>query len=190
MDMDELRARFRPCGTRGGTPHSAELKEAAVLVLVLPGEMGPEIVLTRRSDELPRHAGQICLPGGRRHREENLLLTALREAEEEIGLAPEGVEVLGPLPIYHLPSGWCVTPVVAICERPSVLRPCPREVEEIFTIPLERILDPGLYLRGSRTINNIKRDFYYFDFNGYYVWGATAAILQSLGTALHPPAYD
>lgn len=184
VDLAGLRARFSPCPESAEAPHCENLRAAAVLVLAIPAHGGPEIVLTRRSDTLPRHAGQVCLPGGRRQGEESLLFTALREAEEEIGVPPEAVEVLGALPARHLPSGWCVRPLLGVCEPRPLLRPCPREVVEIFAIPLQLVLDPGFYQRGSRMINNMKREFHYFDFEGHYVWGATAAILRSLAFSL------
>ena len=160
-------------------------RAAAVLLLVCPGERELEIVLTRRSGHLPHHAGQISLPGGSRDPEdESLVHTALREAWEEIGLDAGAVDVLGCLPAAHLPSGFCVTPVVALSEHPPALRPDPAEVEEIFSLPLSLVLDRDLYRRGSRLRNGINRKFYYFDFEGYYIWGATAGILHSLAHAM------
>ena len=147
---------------------------------------GLEFILTIRSKELRHHAGQISLPGGRADTADSCLEhTALRECEEEIGLDMNSVEVLGQLDTVFTPSGFCVRLFVAYIESLPELRADPQEVDEIFHIPLNFILDQDVYQIGKANINGIKREFYFFDYKEYYVWGATAGILRSLSQELN-----
>jgi 8-oxo-dGTP pyrophosphatase MutT (NUDIX family) len=142
-------------------------------------------VLTRRSEQLSRHAGQISLPGGRVHHEESVEETALREAAEEVGLDPGEVAVLGILPLIHVPtSAFDVTPVVGWMNSRPQWRPDPREVAEVIECPAELALDPASYKTGSMVRDGISREFWYFDFDGHHVWGATARVLRSLALLL------
>jgi len=179
LDPDQLRALLLP-----STPliPVCELRQAAVLVLLYPGDAGLQTVLTRRSAELPEHAGQISLPGGRvQPGDLSVEATALREAAEETGLAADGVRILGRLPqIVVQSSSHTVTPVVAwSASRPS-LQANPREVAELIECPLSLVLDPAAYQLDFMLIGDIKREFYSIELNNYYVWGATARILRSL----------
>lgn len=159
----------------------SSLRQAAVLILIYPGKTELELILTRRSEHLPHHAGQISLPGGSVEAEDkNTTHTALREAEEEIGLKSAKVDVLGTMNQLILPSGFAVTPVVGVIEKAQQLQADPGEVQEIFSIPLSLVLDNRLYQQDSYIRNGIKRKFYYFDYKEYYVWGATAGILREL----------
>ena len=164
-------------------------RAAAVLILItrVAGELC--CVLTRRSAGLPTHAGQVSFPGGTREADDiSLLHTALRETEEEIGLKSDGLEVIGQLPSLILPTGFHVTPFVALSDPLPRLRPSPAEVEEVFTLPLS-LLHSRTFRRGTRYIDNIKRDFYYIDFNEYYIWGATAAMLREVAQFMTPEAF-
>jgi 8-oxo-dGTP pyrophosphatase MutT (NUDIX family) len=166
------------------TVHDAappDAPQAAVLVLLCPGSGGPVTILTRRSEELPLHAGQISLPGGRvDRRDTSLEATALREASEETGLDPALVRVLGRLPVTTVSSGFVITPVVAWAETRPDLKAEPREVVELIDCPLALALDPAAYKTDFMVRDEVKREFYYIEFNGYYVWGATARVLRSL----------
>ena len=165
--------------------HCLTHRSSAVLLPLFPGQHGLELILTRRSADLPSHAGQISFPGGSREAGDcSLVHTALRETREEIGLDPAAVEVLGSLEAQHLPSGFCVTPVVGITQTAPRLQPDPAEVAEIFTLPLQRILNMDIYQQGSLMRNGIKREFYFFDYGNYYIWGATANIIRVLALAL------
>ena len=139
------------------------------------------MVFTRRSEALSSHAGQISFPGGTVEAEDpDPIHTALRESEEEIGLKRENVNILGTLDWYAMPSGFVVLPVIGSLQQSQGFIPAPAEVVEIFSIPLQDLLDIGLYKRDTIIRNGIKREFYFFEFKEYYIWGATAAMLRSL----------
>ncbi len=155
--------------------------EAAVLVLLVHRPDVINVLLTQRTAHLEDHAGQISFPGGRvepsdASREE----TALRETEEEIGLGRAGVELLGRLPDYEIPSGFRITPVVGWVEPPFDLKPDPFEVEAVFEAPLEYFLDPSNYQRREYRFRGRHRHYMAIPFEGRYIWGATAGMLYSL----------
>jgi 8-oxo-dGTP pyrophosphatase MutT (NUDIX family) len=158
-------------------------REAGVLALVVPleGERRPGVVLTKRRDELPDHPGQIAFPGGRREPGEAFVETALREAREEVDLAPEAVDVLGPLtPLYIPPSNFCVHPYVGVaCPAPD-LRPTDAEVEALLPVPLDVLLDPATRMQAPWTLRGREVTVPYFDVGGHKVWGATAMMLAEL----------
>lgn len=159
-------------------------RAAAVLILLCRDAGELCCVLTKRSEGLPNHAGQVSFPGGTRETQDiSLLHTALRETEEEIGLRADALEVLGQLPALTLPSGFHVTPFVALSDPLPPLYPSPAEVAEVFTLPLS-LLHDAAFRQGTRYINNIKRDFYYLDFEDYYIWGATAAMLRDMARCM------
>ncbi len=163
----------------------ASISQAAVLVLLCPGNAGPVIILTRRSTELPQHAGQISFPGGRMHANDTSLeATALRETAEETGLDPATVIVLGRLPVTTVSSGFLITPVVAWAKARPQLQANPREVVEMIDCPLALALDSAAYKTGSQERDGIRREFWYIEFDGHYVWGATARMLRSLAVLL------
>jgi len=158
---------------------------AAVLVPLLAPPPAVRILLTRRSAALRDHAGQVSFPGGRvEPQDPDPVRTALREAEEEVALAAERVEVLGALPPQNTATGFRMLPVVAWVEDPGELRPEPAEVEEIFELPLARALDLRRYRREFRLRNGTRRWYYVLDHEGYHIWGATAGILHRFATVL------
>lgn len=158
---------------------------AAVLILLSPGNDGPELIFTRRSEDLSSHAGQISFPGGTIEPDDNSPIhTALRESEEEIGLNQSNVDVLGTLDWYTIPSGFVVLPVIGHMNQRQDFIAAPEEVAEIFSIPLQTLLDTSLYKSDTFIRDGFKRRFYFFEFKGYYVWGATAGMLRSLALKL------
>jgi 8-oxo-dGTP pyrophosphatase MutT (NUDIX family) len=162
---------------------SASLRKAAVLIPVTRSEpnQASQIILTVRSDNLTSHPGQISLPGGtREEHDDNDIETALRESEEEIGLKPENVEVLGQLGDIALPSGFCVTPVVGLVEPGLTLTPCPIEVADIFHVPLKLMLNPSSYSSSTMLFEQTPRKILELNYKKYRIWGATAAILYHL----------
>jgi len=160
---------------------SAPLAEAAVLVPLIDREEGLTILLTRRTDHLRDHAGQISFPGGRKDKsDENAIATALREAEEEIGLNRDHVEVVTELAPYTTGTGFIVTPIVALIHPSARFLPDPFEVAEIFEVPLSFLLAPESRQRVSRLIADQVRLFYAFTWQRYYIWGATAGMLVNL----------
>ncbi len=161
------------------------LTRAAVLVPLVERPEGLTVLLTRRTDHLQDHAGQISFPGGRvEPGDADALATALREAEEEIGLARTLVTAIGRLDTYVTRTGFEVTPVVGLVAPPTALAPDPCEVAEVFEVPLAFILDPVNRQRHSRIYAGKARYFYVFPWRDYYIWGATAGMLVNLADLL------
>jgi 8-oxo-dGTP pyrophosphatase MutT (NUDIX family) len=159
-------------------------RPAAVLVpLVATGAM-VEVLLTRRTEHLHDHAGQISFPGGRTDKgDRDAIHTALREAEEEIGLPAAHVDILGALPEYVTGTGYRVTPVVGLIEQPVELRLDRFEVDEAFTVPLAFLMDPINHERRAIVHDGVPRRFYAMPWTAagrrYFIWGATAAMLRN-----------
>jgi 8-oxo-dGTP pyrophosphatase MutT (NUDIX family) len=158
---------------------------AAVLVPIVNRPGGATVLLTRRTDHLADHAGQISFPGGRAEPEDpGPACTALREAEEEVGLTPRHVEVIGVLPDYWTVTGYRVTPVVAWVEPPFILTPDRFEVAETFEVPLDFLMDPARHERHSYDYQGSRRSYIAVPYEGRFIWGATAAILVNLYAVL------
>jgi 8-oxo-dGTP pyrophosphatase MutT (NUDIX family) len=153
--------------------------EAAVLVPMHGWPENPGLVLTERRSDLSRHAGEISFPGGRRDGDEELMRTALREAEEEIGLSPERVEVVGALPpIGTFVTNYKVTPFVGLIEEGMRFEPNPTEVESVLVASLEDLAAGYERRRLVRRGVPIKTDTYLV--SDKLIWGATARILAML----------
>lgn len=160
-------------------------RSAAVLVPIVGRDDGLTVLLTRRSDSLPVHKGQISFPGGRVEEEDaDDVETALRETEEEIGLGRERVEVIGRLDTYTTRTGFEVTPVVGLIRPPFDLIPDPIEVAEIFEVPLSFVLDTGNHERHSREWQETVRHFWVMPYQQHYIWGATAGMLVNLADVM------
>ena len=154
---------------------------AAVLVPIVERPSGLTVIFTRRTAHLKAHSGQVSFPGGRAEPEDPTPeFTALREAREEIGLAMERVEVLARLPDYHTRTGFRVAPVVGLVTPPLALVPDPREVEEVFEVPLAFLLDPGNHRRETRELQGRTAGYYVMRYGTYTIWGATAGMLMNL----------
>lgn len=154
---------------------------AAVLIGLRPAEGGPRILLTRRTAHLKDHAGQICFPGGRIEPEdEGPVAAALREAEEEVGLEPARVEVLGELAPYRTRTGFLIHPVVGWIEPPAAWRPAPFEVAELLELPLAFALDPANHRREADELEGRRREYWVVPYRDWYIWGATAGILVNM----------
>jgi 8-oxo-dGTP pyrophosphatase MutT (NUDIX family) len=157
------------------------IRPAAVLIPVVahPGELS--VLLTRRTQHLHDHAGQISFPGGRvEAADRNVYDTALRETAEEIGLAPERVEVLGCLSDYLTVTGYRVTPVVGIVSPPFELTLDAFEVAEVFEVPLAFLLDPANHQRNCVIHQGVERRYYAMPYERHYIWGATAGMVMNL----------
>jgi 8-oxo-dGTP pyrophosphatase MutT (NUDIX family) len=154
---------------------------AAVLVPLVERSGGFTVLLTQRTADLKAHAGQISFPGGRLEPDDaNAEAGALRETEEEIGLARAHVEVLGRLDPYLTVSGYEITPVVGAVTPPFDLKRDPIEVADIFEVPLGFFLDAANHQRHSRIANGTTRAYYAMPFGERYIWGATAGMLINL----------
>lgn len=158
--------------------------KAAVLVPLYVQNGDLTAVFTKRPADMRRHAGEISFPGGRQDPGEELRDTALREAEEEIGLDPARVGILGELPLYQTVTGFGIHPVVGWITPPFELRPDPFEVAEAFEVPLHYVLDPENHRRQSYRRGPVTRGYYVLPYQGRFIWGATAGILVNLARLL------
>lgn len=162
------------------------LRAAAVLVPVIARPEGAAILMTRRSDSLASHTGQIAFPGGRLDPGETAVEAALREAWEEVALDPRRVEILGIGDAYETGTGFLVTPVVGWLQGSPDTRPSPDEVAEVFEVPWDFMMDPANHRRESyETAGEPRRWFWAMPYQQRYVWGVTAGILRSLGLRLY-----
>jgi 8-oxo-dGTP pyrophosphatase MutT (NUDIX family) len=166
-------------------PEGVKPKAAAVLVGLVEREDGLQMLLTQRHAGLSKHAGQIAFPGGRIDPGETAMAAALREAEEETGLPPHHVEVLGYLDGYLTVTGYFVAPVVALLTDGFVTSPQPGEVDEVFEVPLSFLLDAANRETHMREWNGLTRRYYAYPYGERYIWGATAGMIKNLGDRLH-----
>lgn len=157
-------------------------REAAALLLFFPFEDDLWAPLTVRSGRLPLHRGEVSLPGGQVDPEDaGPAATALREAQEELGIAPDPIEIWGMLtPFYIPPSNFRLTPVVGFMAEPPLLDPNPHEVEAAFTVSLDQLLDPTSIVVEDWKRRGIEMRVPFFALHGYKVWGATAMLLSEL----------
>jgi len=159
-------------------PATIPARPAAVLLGLLPRPAGVHILLTERTAHLKDHAGQISLPGGRMEPEDlNPAATALREAEEEVGLAPERVDILGSLPAYDTATGFRIHPIIGWVDPPDRFTLCPHEVADLFEVPVTFVLDSSNHRRDWYEREGRRRHFWVLPFERRYIWGATAGIL-------------
>jgi 8-oxo-dGTP pyrophosphatase MutT (NUDIX family) len=197
LDLPRLRERFaagepfEPEHPGDGKPFEGRsAAAAAVLVPLVRRKHGLEVLLTRRTDHLRDHAGQISFPGGRSEPgDDGPVGTALREAHEEVGLAPAHVEVIGTLPAYTTVTHFVVTPVVALVEPRFELALDPFEVAEAFEVPLAWLMNPAHHHRHRFEFDGGERQFLSMPWHAlgpdgasreYFIWGATAAMLRNL----------
>jgi 8-oxo-dGTP pyrophosphatase MutT (NUDIX family) len=173
-------------GTDAG--RAAARRPASVLVPIVQRPLELMVLLTRRTAHLKSHSGQIAFPGGRAEpHDASPEATALREAEEEVGLAPRYVEVLGRLSDYHTRTDFRVTPVVGLVAPEFELRLDAHEVEEAFEVPLSFLLDPAHHERHWREFQGRRVTYYAIPYHDYYIWGATAGMLVNLYRFLAQP---
>ena len=167
--------RPRPLRPPDGTPP----RQAGVLLLLYPVRGPLHLVLTLRTSDLDHHAGQVALPGGGWEEGDGTLReTALREAGEELGIATDGLELLGPLtPLYVPPSHNLVHPFVTYTPQRPAFRPDPREVAELLEIPLSLFLDPAIRHEEEWVIGGTPVCIPFYAVGGHEVWGATAIVL-------------
>lgn len=166
-------------------PKTQLLRPAAVLIAIESSGTEPRIILTQRASTLRHHAGQVAFPGGKRDEEDaNIEETALREADEEIGLHPENVQILGRLPDHETVTGFSVTPVLGLVRDAFVPQADPNEVAEVFSAPLRHVTDIAQFSVQGRRWRGQRRHYYTVPFGPYYIWGATARILRALAEGL------
>lgn len=190
-----LRRRFAaasdwtPEFTGDGRAFEREFRPASVLVPLVQRDDGLHVLLTQRTDHLHDHAGQVSFPGGRADEgDADEVDTALRETEEEIGLARRHIEIIGRLPVYTTITCYHVTPVVALVQPPFELTLDAFEVAEAFEVPLQYLMTPGHHQRHLFEADGDRRQFLSMPWKAatpagvreYFIWGATAAMLRNL----------
>ncbi|SMY07171.1 CoA pyrophosphatase [Flavimaricola marinus] len=162
-------------------PEGRKLRPAGVLCALQQGRDGVDVILTKRSARLKHHPGQIAFPGGKQDPgDADPIAAALREADEEIGLHPDRVEVLGTLPTHETVTSFVVTPVIGFVREPFDERAEAGEVAEIFRVPLSHVTNPANFRVEGRRWQGRKRYYYTVPFGPYYIWGATARMLRAL----------
>jgi 8-oxo-dGTP pyrophosphatase MutT (NUDIX family) len=156
-------------------------RPASVLVPLINRAPDITVLLTQRTDDMPSHAGQIAFPGGRRQAgDADAVATALRETEEEVGLSRRFVDVIGAIDSYRTGTGYEITPIVGVVSPGFTLHADPREVADVFEVPLEHFLDEVNHKIGSRMHNGHERRYYAMPYGERYIWGATAGMLKNL----------
>lgn len=164
--------------------NGAAATPAAVLIAIVDRH-APGLLLTRRTDHLRLHAGQVAFPGGRIDPDDaDATAAALREAEEEIALPPAAVRVVGLLPPYRTITGYAVTPVVGIVPPGLPLMPREEEVAELFEAPLDHVLDPARHIPRMLVRDGVERHYIEIVWGDHVIWGATAAMIANLGVRL------
>lgn len=158
-----------------------KLRNAAVLIPLIERDEGLSVLLTRRSEALPSHAGQVSFPGGRVQDEDrDVADTALRETEEEVGLSRSFVSVAGFIEPYETGTGFAIQPVVGFVRPGFDLRPDPREVAEAFEVPFTFLMDPANHQLHHAVWQGRRRSYYAMPYGRHYIWGATAGMLVAL----------
>lgn len=198
LTPERLRALFRERASQSWRPEllgdaaadGARVRAcAAVLVPLVVRPHGAHVLLTRRASHLRHHAGQISFPGGRvEPTDAGMIETALREAQEEIGLLASGVEILGAMPPYRTVTAYEVTPVVGLVREVPVFQLDPQEVDEVFEVPLAFLMNPAEHRRHRVDLGGGRaRHFLSMQWrpegrraDDYFIWGATAAMLRNL----------
>jgi 8-oxo-dGTP pyrophosphatase MutT (NUDIX family) len=192
VNVVELRERlkrapptFAVYGDDGTEGRDAANTAAAVLIPIVAHAQSLTVLFTQRTTHLRSHSGQVAFPGGRAEPgDASAEFTALREAEEEIGLRPASVELLARLPDYRTRTGYVVTPVIGLLTPPLALAPDPNEVAEIFEVPLEFLMDERNRQRRTREFQGQTVGYYVFEYEQRVIWGATAGMLVNLNRML------
>jgi 8-oxo-dGTP pyrophosphatase MutT (NUDIX family) len=163
----------------GERPHA---RKSAVLVPLFEHQGDTFVIFIRRASTLRAHSGEIAFPGGKVDPEDiSPIMTAVREAEEELGLAPERIEVLGVLkPVFTVVSNFLITPVVGyLPEGPGQLTLQQSEVAELLLVPLSELQNPAIFHTEQWNNAQISRTIYFYDYGSYRIWGATGRILNA-----------
>lgn len=187
LERDFITSRLLPLvGYRPPDPEPADHAPAAVLVPLIERPEGLSLLLTLRTQHLRKHAGQIALPGGRSEPGETPWETALREAQEEVGLDPALVEVAGLSEPFWARTGYLITPVVGFVHPDLSLEPNPDEVDEVFEVPFDFVMDAANHQIVQREFaDGVSREVLAMPYQDRYIWGMTAMMLRALHARLY-----
>ncbi|MCO6387718.1 CoA pyrophosphatase [Aliihoeflea sp. 40Bstr573] len=162
------------------------LRDAAVMIAAVDHPDGATIILTKRTEKLRSHSGQIAFPGGRIDpTDPTPEFAAIRETEEEIGIGAETIEIVGRMPDYVSGSGFRISPVLGVARPGFMLTLNEDEVDDAFEVPLSFLMDPANHNRDSRIWQERERFFYTMPFGERYIWGVTAGIIRTLYERLY-----
>lgn len=162
------------------------LRDAAVMIAAVERPEGASLILTKRTEKLRSHSGQIAFPGGRIDPgDPTPEFAAIRETEEEIGIGAETIEIVGRMPDYISGSGYRISPVLGVAKPDFVLTLNADEVDDAFEVPLSFLMNPANHTRGSRVWQNRERFFYDMPFGERRIWGVTAGIIRTLYERLY-----
>lgn len=176
----------RPMQAIQGVTHQQSFKPAAVLIPVVERE-DLSLILTKRASHLKHHAGQISFPGGRcESYDEDHQQTALRESFEEIGLEEKHINIVSQLPTYNTVSAFEITPFVGLIDPSFTILVDPNEVEEVFEVPLDFVLNKENHHIERVSYKGQFRNVYVIQYQHYKIWGATAALIRTLANHLFP----
>ena len=183
ITSEEIRAKIGALGKRDDRERlSIEgFRQAGVLVPIILDTVTPELLFTKRTELVETHKGQISFPGGMTNPEdEDVVRTALREAEEEIGIPGSAVEIVGTLDDLPTPTGFVITPVVGVIKKLPRLSPNRDEVADIFQVPLSFFVDSRNGRAEIREFRGVRREIWFYQRGEHSIWGATAMIVRSL----------
>jgi len=177
--LKQIKRRLKNYKKKGA--FSDHLKPASVLIPAYEKDGVLYLLFTRRTDNVEHHKGQISFPGGMRDDgDADAAATALRETHEELGIAPEGIRILGELDDHVTVSGFNVTPIVGEISYPFALNICKEELSEVFSVPLEFLMKPSHCTTDFLLDEDgHKREFYVFQYGAYKIWGVTAGITRN-----------
>ena len=155
------------------------LTNAAVLIPLYKGPQGLEVIFTKRSQKMRNHPGQISFPGGKSDSADpSTEFTALRETHEEIGLDPSSIKIIGALPIHETVTAFLVHPYVGLVSENAIPKALTSEVAEVFSAPLDHLLNPENYKIEGRIWQGMARRYFSVPYGPYYIWGATARMMR------------
>ena len=164
----------------------AIIRPAAVLIGIIPRKSGATALLTVRPTTMASHPGQVAFPGGKVDPiDVDEVAAALREAEEEVGVIPEDVDVIGKAAPYVTGTRFRITPVLGVLPADFVAVPDPTEVADVFETPLDFLMNTANHTMGHATYKGKKREYYEMPHNGYRIWGVTAGIIRRLYQTLY-----
>jgi 8-oxo-dGTP pyrophosphatase MutT (NUDIX family) len=178
----------RPPGYKAYFEVEGTCLKAGILILLYEKEGRLNLLLTLRTERVLHHRGQISFPGGEQHPGESIEATALREAEEELGVNLEAARTLGRLtPLYVAPSNYCIYPTVTFLPGEPLFKPQPDEVAEVIEVPVSHLAEPGNRRRETWTIGDRTTNVPFYEFHDHKIWGATAMVLSEFLALLESP---